>query len=70
MSAPIAAQGKILNRLFERNEMNPAQLRSIKIESELTGQPVVNILVQRDIISDSEVAQIFAEHYGIRFLDL
>ncbi len=70
MSAPVAAQGKIVNRLSERNEMEPAQFRGIKIESELTGRSIVEILIERDIISDSEVAQIYAEHYGIRFLDL
>ncbi|NOX57697.1 MAG: type II/IV secretion system protein [Planctomycetes bacterium] len=70
MSAPVAAQRRIINRLKERQELKTAHLRKIKIESELTGQSIVDIFVNDDMISDSEVAQIYAEHYGIRFLDL
>jgi type IV pilus assembly protein PilB len=70
MKAAVATQRKIISRLLDRGELQRSRLDRLKIESELAGEPLVRILIEQDLISDAETAQIYAEHYGLRFVDL
>ena len=70
MQAAVATQSRIVSRLLERGELQRSHLSRLKVESEISGEPLVRVLLDQDLISDAEVAQVYAEHYGLRFLDL
>ncbi len=70
MYASIDAEAKILLELFDKRVINPRALDSVRLESSLAGCPTVETLLSRDVLSDVDVAQAFADLNGLRFLDL
>ena len=70
MYSALATEGKIVKKLLDTRQLPPSQLAERKVESEITGMPLVTVLLANDVISDEFVAQTYAEHFGLRFLDL
>ena len=70
MKAAIATQNKIVNKLFDKKELLRSQVTQFKVESEICGESLVDVLLRHDVISDEDVAQVYAEQFGLRFLDL
>ncbi len=70
MLAAQAAETKIVSRLVEAGQLNRGDLADCAIEAEIASVPLVEVLIARDVVSDADVAQAYADFYGIRFLDL
>ncbi len=70
MQTAVAIEGKVLQKLFDTSQIRLSQLVQKKVEAEITGTPLVEVLVKSDVVSDEAVAQVAAEYYGLRFLDL
>ena len=70
MVAARAAQMKIVGRLIEARQLTRQELTDHAMEAEISGLPLVEVLLARDVISDADVAHAYADFYGLRFLDL
>ena len=70
MIAAAAAEHKVVSKLLNEGTLTPVGLASMRRESEVMGLPLVDVLVTHDLISEADVAQIYAEMNGLRFLDL
>lgn len=70
MIAAEAAEQRILFKLLNDGTLTPVGLAAVRRESELMGLPPVEILLLRDVISEFDVAQTYADLSGLRFLDL
>jgi type IV pilus assembly protein PilB len=70
MIAPLAAEAKIVGKLLEARALTAAALAESQFESQMSGQPLVEVLLQRDALSDAEAAQAYADLCGLRFVDL
>ncbi|MFQ5490437.1 MAG: GspE/PulE family protein [Phycisphaerae bacterium] len=70
MVAARASEMKIVARLVEAGQLKRFDLTDHVIEAEVSGQPLVEVLLARDVISDTDVARAYADFYGLRFLDL
>ena len=70
MIAAIDAEPKILMKLLERGVLSRSALVALRAESALMGEPPVTTLLAKDVLSDADVAQGYAELYGVRYLDL
>ena len=56
--------------LLEKEAVNAIALMQLAREAEMLGIPVTELLLARDLTSDEELAQLFAEVSNLRFLDL
>ncbi|MGB2987181.1 MAG: GspE/PulE family protein [Phycisphaerae bacterium] len=70
MIAAATAEQQIVSRLLNDGMLTPVGLASMRRESELMGIPLVEVLLSHDLISEADVAQIYADMNGLRFLDL
>jgi type IV pilus assembly protein PilB len=70
MIASLAAEAKIVGSLLEARALTAAALVESQFESQMSGQPLVEVLLQRDALSDADAAQAYADLCGLRFLDL
>lgn len=70
MVAATASEMKIVSKLLEVRHLTHADLTQYTIEAHVSGLPLVEVLLARDVISDTDVAQAYADFYGLRFLDL
>ncbi len=70
MIAALAAEAKIVNKLLDEKLVTHTALTEARIESEVGGLPLVESLIERDVVSDADVATAYADLYGLRFLDL
>jgi type IV pilus assembly protein PilB len=70
MLAAIDAEAKLLTSALERKVVTRATLDSVLFESSLMGVAPVEMLLNRDIVSDADTAQAYADLYGLRYLDL
>lgn len=70
MIAAEAAEQRLVSKLLNDGTLMPVGLAAMRRESELMGLPLVEILQLRDVISEFDVAQTYAELSGLRFLDL
>ena len=65
-----SAEHKIVSKILDDGEVNHARLYSLRMESETAGVPLVEVMQAADIISESDIAQAYAEMNGLRYLDL
>ncbi|MGD2110594.1 MAG: GspE/PulE family protein [Phycisphaerae bacterium] len=70
MIASVTAEHTIVSKLLNDGALTPVGLTAMRRESELMGTPLVEILLAHDLISEADVANIYAEMNGLRFLDL
>ncbi len=70
MIAAEAAEHRIVSKLLSEETVTLVALSTLRREAELAGLPLTEILLERDLISDADTAQIFADLAGLRFLDL
>jgi len=70
MAGATASEVKIINKLLDAGQLTRADLLGHVVEARVAGMPLVDVLLARDVISDADVAQSYAELYGLRFLDL
>jgi type IV pilus assembly protein PilB len=70
MLAAEVAEHKIVTRLMDDGTLRPSQLAWMRLLSEISGLPLVEVLIQEDIVSESDVAQGYADLTGLRYLDL
>jgi type II secretory ATPase GspE/PulE/Tfp pilus assembly ATPase PilB-like protein len=70
MIAAAASEYNIVCRLLDEGALTRVGLTSLRRESELCGLPLVEVLIERDMISEADVAKVYAELSGVRFLDL
>ncbi len=70
MIAAAVAEHPIVTKLLSDGTLTPVGLAAMRRESELMGLPLVEILQSRDVISEADVAKVYAEMNGLRFLDL
>ena len=64
------AEPRVVGKLMTDGTLTQAKLASMRLESEFAGVPLVGLLQVHDLISETDVAQIYAEMSGLRFLDL
>jgi type IV pilus assembly protein PilB len=70
MIAAATAEHQIVSKLLGEGVLTSAGLASMRRESEIMGLPLVEVLQLNDLISEAAVAQAYAEHSDLRFLDL
>lgn len=70
MIAAEAAEHRIIEQLIEGGQVKGVTLVNLRLESELLGLPLVELFQERDLISESDVARVYSELGGLRFLDL
>ena len=70
MIATVAAEAKIVNALLDARVLTRSALAEAEHESRAAGEPLVDVLLHRDRISDEDVARAYADLYGLRYLDL
>jgi type II secretory ATPase GspE/PulE/Tfp pilus assembly ATPase PilB-like protein len=70
MIAAEAVEHQVIAKLLTGGQLNAASLAAMQREAELFGQPLVELLQANDIISEADVAQLYADMSGYRFLDL
>ncbi len=70
MIAALDAESKILLKLLDKDVMRRPALDTLLVEASMVGLPPVEMLLARDVLSDAEVAQAYAELHGLRYLDL
>lgn len=70
MIAAEAAERKIISKLLNEGNVAVRGLDNFRRESELMGIPLINVLQANDVISETDIAQNYADLKGMRFLDL
>ena len=70
MIAAEAAEHKIITKLLTEGALSPSRLQSLRLEAELVGLPLVDVLQLSDVASEADIAQAYADLNGLRFLDL
>lgn len=70
MIAARQAETRIVSELRRQRSLGDVQLDQARREARFSGLPLVEILLARDMISDEDVARIYAEQNGLRYLDL
>ena len=70
MIAAETAENKIICKLLDDGVVTSAGIDSLRREAELLGLPLIEILQHKDLVSESDVGQAYAELSGLRFLDL
>lgn len=70
MIASAAAEHQIVAKLVDDNAVTPVALAAMRRESEIGGVPLVEVLLDHDSVSEADVAQVYADLSGTRFLDL
>ncbi|MCH8966751.1 MAG: Flp pilus assembly complex ATPase component TadA, partial [Planctomycetes bacterium] len=70
MIAAEAAEQRIVLKLLGDGSITPVGLASARRESELLGLPLLDVLQANDIVSETDLAQTYADLKGLRFLDL
>jgi len=70
MIAAEVAEHRLVSKLQTDGALSAVLLAGLRREAELQHLPLVEVLVARDVVSEAEVAKLFAELAGVRFLDL
>ena len=70
MIAAAVAEHQIVSKLLNEGTLTPVGLTNMRRESELLGVPLVEVLQAHDLASEADVAQLYAEMNGLRYLDL
>ena len=70
MIAAASAEHRIVSHLVGGGNLTPIGLASMRRESEIGGLPLVEVLVSHGLITDIDVARVYADMDGLRFVDL
>ncbi len=70
MLAAEAAEHRIVAKLLSDKTVTLLGLAALGREAEIFGLPLVEMLLFKDIVSDADAAQVYADLSGFRFLDL
>jgi len=70
MIAAEVGEPKIVSKLLEDRQLTLTTLTDARYESEVSGVPLVDVLIARDLVSEVDVAKAYAEQNGLRFLDM
>ena len=70
MLAAVTAEHRIVSKLLDGQQLSLKRLSALRVESEVSGRPLVEMLLAYDVISDADVGQHYADANGLRFLDL
>ena len=70
MLAAVDAEAKILLKLLERGVLTPPAFGGLLNEAAMAGLPPVEMLLAKDVLSDADAGQAYAELHGLRYLDL
>ena len=70
MLAALDAEKKILFKLIENKVVTRQALDACLVEASLSGMPPVELLQAKDLLSEMDAAQAYAELNGLRYLDL
>jgi len=70
MIATETAQHVIVSKLLDGGHLTFSQLESAHTQAEIAGIPLVEQLLTDDLVSDADVAQVYADMRELRFVDL
>lgn len=70
VSALTSHEQEIVDRLLKGGKLTVPMLQRCRMQAVVCGEPLVHSLVANDILSEEELAQMLAEMYELRFLDL
>jgi type II secretory ATPase GspE/PulE/Tfp pilus assembly ATPase PilB-like protein len=70
MYAVETAEHMVVSKVLDSGGITLSRLAALRMEAEITGFSVIEMLQRDDFISDAEVAQVYADISGLRFLDL
>jgi len=70
MIAAATAEHRIVSQLVSDGSLTPIGLASMRRESEIGGLPLVEVLLSHGLTSESDVAKVYADMDGLRFVDL
>lgn len=70
MIAAEAAEQRIISKLLDDRSTTLAGLAGLRRESEVAGLPLVDVLTAHDLVSEAEIAKVYADLSGLRFVDL
>ena len=70
MIAAETAEQRVISKLLNDGTLTPVGLAAMRRESELMGLPIVEVLQGHDVVSEVDVANIYADLSGFRYLDL
>jgi type IV pilus assembly protein PilB len=70
MIVPRAAEAQIANKLVEAKVLAAGELNAAQLDSEITGQSLLETLMTRDVLSEADAAQAMADFLGLRYVDL
>ncbi|MCO6437797.1 MAG: type II/IV secretion system protein [Phycisphaerae bacterium] len=70
MLAAELAEPLVVKRLLNEGTLTFVSLTTLLRESEIAGLPLAETILARDLISDADLAQMYADLTGYRFLDL
>lgn len=70
MIAAATAEHNIVSKLLGDKTITRVGLAAMRRESEIIGLPLLEVLLEHDLVSEADVAHVYAELSGLRFLDL
>ncbi len=70
MIAAVSAESRIVNALIDARRITRAALERAQYASHAAGEPLIEVLIHLDHISEDDIARAYADFYGLRFLDL
>jgi len=70
MIAAESAEQQVISKLLNDGTLTSVGLAAMRRESELMGLPIVEVLQGHDVVSEVDVANIYADLSGFRYLDL
>lgn len=65
-----SCEPRVVTKLISAGELTRSTLEAARLESEASGESLVDVLMSRDCLSDIDLARTLAEQSGLRFLDL
>ena len=70
MLATVAAESRVVAKLLAGSRLSLADLEAAHLESELSGLPLLEVLTDQGKLMEEELAQVLADLFKLRFLDL
>jgi type IV pilus assembly protein PilB len=70
MIAAAVAEHRIASQLLRDGALTPVGLNSMRRESEIEGLPLLEVLLLHDLVSEEDVAKVYAKMTDSRYVDL
>jgi type II secretory ATPase GspE/PulE/Tfp pilus assembly ATPase PilB-like protein len=70
MLAVVSAESRVVTKLLSGGRLALADLEASRLQSELCGLPLLEVLVAEGKLLEEELAQVLADLYKLRYLDL